>query len=265
MMVQSLTLAIIFLSPFLGSYSAYFCLTWPKQQEQLWRREAHEILQLEFKSPNYSWSFWKAHCCHQTLNIQHRLPIIAYFLNHGRCPHCNKSLCKLYLSLEVSHLILAILLSLVTADAISLLLNFFIISALITLSRIDFKIGYIPDECCLVILVCALALQLNSDTLPNHILAMIIAFISLLALRYFFSFLKKQEVMGVGDVKLYSVLGAWLGLNTLTNVILGASLLGILYTLAMFITNSRVSKTSQIAFGPFLAISGIVVFFYYAQ
>ncbi|WP_446816695.1 prepilin peptidase [Marinomonas sp.] len=261
---QALTLAIIFLSPFLGGYSAYFCLNWPKQQNFLWRKEAHEILNLEFKPSSYSGAFWNTDCCKHRLHIQHRLPIIAYFFNRGRCPFCKKSLNKLYLCLEVTHLMFAVLLCLVTPDVTSLLLNFFIISALLTLSQIDFTLGLIPDECCLAILISALILRLYNDSLSNHVLAMIIAFVSLLTLRYIFSMIKKQEVMGLGDVKLYSVLGAWLGLNALTGVILGASLLGILYTLVMLIANPRISRSSQIAFGPFLAISGIIAFFYYA-
>ena len=265
MMNQSLTLAIIFLSPFLGSYSAYFCINWPKQQDLLWRREAHEILDLEFKPPSYSCSFWKSDCCQKPLKIYHRLPVMGYILNQRRCPSCNNFLFKLYPALEVTHLIIAILLSLVIPNAISLILNLLILSALVTLSRIDFKTGYIPDECCLVILVCALIIQLNTHTLSSHVLAMMLAFGALFLLRYFFSMFKNQEVMGLGDVKLYSVMAAWLGPSALTSILLGASLMAILYTLVLLQFNTQMSKTTRVPFGPFLATSGIIVFFNYAQ
>jgi leader peptidase (prepilin peptidase)/N-methyltransferase len=59
--------------------------------------------------------------------------------------------------------------------------------------------------------------------------------------------------MGYGDVKLLGALGAWLGLYSLLALFLGV-LFGALVGLAF--------RQRKIPFGPYLALGGIVAFFY---
>ena len=61
----------------------------------------------------------------------------------------------------------------------------------------------------------------------------------------------KKDAFGGGDIKLLSALGAWLGVESLLNVIAMASVLGIIYAI--------VRRKSSLAFGPMIAVAGIAV------
>jgi leader peptidase (prepilin peptidase)/N-methyltransferase len=114
----------------------------------------------------------------------------------------------------------------------------------------------IPDECSTIILVCGLLLHLLSNTLENSVLGMLIGYNLIFTLRWLYLTFRKQEGIGLGDVKLIAALGAWLGFSSLAPLLLCASLAGILYTLLF---NKDGSK--HVAFGPFLILSGMLMFY----
>jgi leader peptidase (prepilin peptidase)/N-methyltransferase len=63
----------------------------------------------------------------------------------------------------------------------------------------------------------------------------------------------KKDAFGGGDIKLLAALGAWLGVEGVLYVMAAASILGVLYALCR--------RQKQVAFGPMLAVAGIVVAF----
>jgi leader peptidase (prepilin peptidase)/N-methyltransferase len=61
--------------------------------------------------------------------------------------------------------------------------------------------------------------------------------------------------LGQGDVKLFSVLGMWLGWSELLNVLCIASFTGLLWTMVQVCLHKR-SYEAPIPFGPFLSLGG---------
>ena len=61
----------------------------------------------------------------------------------------------------------------------------------------------------------------------------------------------KKDAFGGGDIKLLSAIGAWLGAEGVLYVIAAAAVLGMLYAL--------VRRQRALAFGPMIAVAGIVV------
>jgi len=66
--------------------------------------------------------------------------------------------------------------------------------------------------------------------------------------------------MGMGDVKLAAFLGAWLGWQALTAVLLG-SFAGAVPSLAMLVRRGRSARKLAIPYAPFLALGGVVALF----
>lgn len=64
----------------------------------------------------------------------------------------------------------------------------------------------------------------------------------------------KKDAFGGGDIKLLSALGAWLGVEGLLYAMVAASVAGLVYALAC--------RQKALAFGPMLALGGIVVAFW---
>ena len=66
-------------------------------------------------------------------------------------------------------------------------------------------------------------------------------------------------VLGFGDVKLFSALGAWCGLDVLPYILCIASLFGLVVYSVLFLTVRK--SVSKIAFGPCLAFAALIVLF----
>ena len=64
----------------------------------------------------------------------------------------------------------------------------------------------------------------------------------------------KKDAFGGGDIKLLAALGAWLGVKGLLCVIVTASIAGMIYAI--------LRRKKELAFGPMLALAGIVVAFW---
>ena len=66
-----------------------------------------------------------------------------------------------------------------------------------------------------------------------------------------------QHGIGLGDAKLLSALGAWHGISALPNILLVASISGVLGGL-LWLRFQKQTIRSAFPFGPFLAFAGII-------
>ena len=83
----------------------------------------------------------------------------------------------------------------------------------------------------------------------------LIGFLILWILFWLYKFYSGREGLGRGDIKLTSALGAWVGISNIMDVLLVASVLGLLVSGLMIFLNKH-SYNKTIAFGPFLILGG---------
>ncbi|HET19482.1 MAG TPA: prepilin peptidase, partial [Chromatiales bacterium] len=76
-----------------------------------------------------------------------------------------------------------------------------------------------------------------------------------------FRLLTGKEGMGYGDFKLLGAMGAWMGWQALPGIILLSSLVGAILGIAMMLLRGK-DKNTPIPFGPYLAIAGLIWFFW---
>jgi leader peptidase (prepilin peptidase)/N-methyltransferase len=81
----------------------------------------------------------------------------------------------------------------------------------------------------------------------------------LAAAAYLYRLLRNREGLGLGDAKLMAAIGAWVGWQQLPSVLLFASLLGLLFAVAMSFRGRRISLSDRLPFGAFLAAGGWLV------
>ena len=91
----------------------------------------------------------------------------------------------------------------------------------------------------------------------GSLLGAITGFVLLWFLDKIYYWLKKQHGIGLGDAKLLSGLGAWLGISALPNILLVASISGVLGGL-LWLRFQKQTIRSAFPFGPFLAFAGII-------
>ena len=134
---------------------------------------------------------------------------------------------------------------------------FLIGAALVLLAVIDLDRRLIPDAIVLPALAAVLILQIAFY--PHHTLEWVLATLGA-ALFFFIPMLIYPAGMGMGDVKLAALLGAALGRSVAAAIIL-ALLAGGAFALIVLAREGLGARRKAIAFGPFLALGGLVVFF----
>jgi leader peptidase (prepilin peptidase) / N-methyltransferase len=128
---------------------------------------------------------------------------------------------------------------------------------LLLLAVIDLDRRLIPDAIVLPALGAILVLQVAFH--PDHTLEWVLASLGA-ALFFFIPMLIYPAGMGMGDVKLAALLGAALG-KSVTVAIAVALFAGGIGALLVLGREGIGARKKAIAFGPFLAAGGLVVFF----
>jgi leader peptidase (prepilin peptidase) / N-methyltransferase len=128
---------------------------------------------------------------------------------------------------------------------------------LVLLTVIDLDRRLIPDAIVLPALGSVLVLQIAFN--PEHTLEWVLASLGA-ALFFFIPMLIYPAGMGMGDVKLAALLGAALG-KSVAAAIFFAVLAGGAAALLVLGREGIGARKNTIAFGPFLAVGGLVVFF----
>jgi len=91
----------------------------------------------------------------------------------------------------------------------------------------------------------------------DSVIGAILGYASLWLLNTLYRLIKKQDGIGMGDAKLLAALGAWLGWFALPEILLMASLTGLIGGFIWLQWNKQ-NHRSAFPFGPFLAIAGII-------
>ncbi|HEK2035103.1 TPA: prepilin peptidase [Proteus mirabilis] len=148
-----------------------------------------------------------------------------------------------------------------TISNYSLLILFLLFSFyLLTLSFFDADYLQLPDNLTFWLLFFGITLNLT----PYGVISSTCSFYGcLVASLFFYSiywlgyWIYQEAILGLGDVKLFSAIGAWCGTELLPYILFFAALLGIvIYMLIWAFTNVKIK---QIAFGSCLAFSAIAV------
>lgn len=128
---------------------------------------------------------------------------------------------------------------------------------LVLLTVIDLDRRLIPDGIVLPALAAVMVLQIVFH--PDHTLEWVLASLGA-ALFFFVPMLIYPAGIGMGDVKLAALLGAALG-KSVTAAIFLALLAGGVVALVVLAREGMGARKKAIAFGPFLAAGGLLVFF----
>lgn len=203
------------------------------------------------------------HCAHK-IRWYENIPLVSWLALRGRCSNCNAAIGLRY---PIVELVTALLSGLViyhfgvTAAGLSALV---LVWTLIVLTGIDFDTQLLPDR--LTFPLAGLGLAVNSQgwfvTPTESIWGLLLGFLSLWIVVQIFYLMTKKQGMGQGDFKLLAVLGAWLGPMMLPLIILLSSLLG---SIVGIILMKKQGESRPFAFGPYIAIAGIIALLYGAD
>jgi leader peptidase (prepilin peptidase)/N-methyltransferase len=205
-----------------------------------------------------------SHCtsCHRKIYPWDNIPLLSYLLLRGRCRFCRALISWKYPAVEaLGALVLWMTVRSAPGPVEAAFLAVFTLSMLAVLF-IDLEHQIIPD----VITIPGTLLGILSGIwLPNgvldHLLGAVAGGLGLFALAWGYRLLTGTSGMGMGDVKLMAMIGAFLGWQGAVGVVLIGSLAGSLVGILMLLLR-RASRRTLLPFGSFLAPAAWVVLFW---
>lgn len=243
-----------------STVTAYISRT-PKYEEFIWRKEAHQFLDIPFnEAPPQAFHSGRSCCpkCNSTLQFYDLLPIFSFVSSKGKCRYCKQKISVTYPLIEAVTLIICLPLLFISTQWIPLLIMTGIFCLLISISIIDWQHQWIPDQLNLLLLGLSLTYNIldGNNALYSAVLGMLIGYLLIVSIRQIYLTLKGIEAIGLGDAKLLAGLGAWQGIESLFYILFYASILGVIYA----IINNK-GRYQSLAFGPFLCIAALLNFF----
>ena len=192
------------------------------------------------------------------------IPIVSYFILRGRCRGCRTTISPRYPLVEaLSGFLFAAVVFRVGIQPATAALALFA-WALVVITFIDLDHRIIPD----VISLPGTMLGLAFSFVPgfprpvDSAVGVAIGAGFLFLVLYAYEKIMGEEGMGLGDVKLLAMIGAFLGWQALPVTILVSSLTGSLVGVGYALVKGESVRKFPVPFGPFLALGAIVHLFF---
>jgi leader peptidase (prepilin peptidase)/N-methyltransferase len=206
-----------------------------------------------------------SHCpkCGAPVTALQNVPVISWLALRGKCATCRAPIAVRYPAMELANGALWVLVALKGRDWGEIASGAFLSSACLALLAIDAEFQILPDKITLTGLVLGLALSFFSKTRgPGE------AFLGaaaggggLFLVAFLYEKIAGHEGMGLGDVKMLAMIGAFLGAGgVLVSVLLG-SLAGSFVGIAAMAAG-RGDRKMRLPFGVFLAAGGLAALFF---
>ena len=185
-----------------------------------------------------------------------------------KCRKCNKLISIRYFIVELITGITFLLIFLSYNSLATLIFLSVLSLILIMIFFIDLENFIIPD----ILNFCIMFLALLKNFLPNFntsliheinqsIIGGIVGYISIWLIIFLYKAIKKIDGMGLGDAKLMAGIGLLFGWQSIPFVLFVASILGLIFVVPSLLKKQKTMRT-EIPFGPFIIVAGIIYFTY---
>jgi leader peptidase (prepilin peptidase)/N-methyltransferase len=201
--------------------------------------------------------------CGAAVTARDNVPVVSWLLLGGRCRSCKARISLRYPAIELANGILWVLAYWRAPGWGDFFSGALLCSAGLALLLIDAEFQILPDLITLAGLAVGLALSFVSvlRTPVGALLGAAIGAGGLWLLAFSYEKIAKQEGMGLGDVKMLGMIGAFLGPAGVLVTVLLASLSGSVVGVALILAKGGSGKT-KLPFGVFLALGSIAAWFF---
>jgi len=203
--------------------------------------------------------------CNERIRFYDNIPLISYVILRGKCRFCRKPIPVRYPIVELLTGSLSMSLFVKYGLTPHYFFFFFFSASLVIVTFIDLRHKIIPDVISLPGILVGLAavslFRLNGLSWKDSLIGMIIGGGLLFLIGVSYEWLRKKEGMGMGDVKLLAMIGAWMGYMALPYIILISSLTGIIIGGGSLLLTKR-DLGQRIPFGPFLVLGTLMTLFF---
>lgn len=201
--------------------------------------------------------------CGNRIAFYDNIPVLSFIILRGRCRNCNAVISWRYPAVEIMSGVLAALLMYKLGLTLEFLFSYVFCASLIVVSLIDLDYQIIPNEISLPGIVVFFAYSFFSSRLPwkASLLGIVFGGGILALIAVFYYLLTRTEGMGMGDVKLLAMIGAFLGIEGVIFTLVVGSILGSIFGIVLTLRDKGDRKT-KVPFGPFLSIGAVAAVFF---
>lgn len=208
--------------------------------------------------------------CNKSIKWYDNIPVISYILLKGKCRYCKKMISPRYLTVELLTGILFFLIYKKFGISSSTPIYIFLTLCLIIISFIDIDTFLISDIIVIPGIFIGIILSFlfpqihDMDKISGVLYSLkgtllgggILIFLGFIGKLFF-----KKDAMGGGDVKLLSMIGAFLGWKSVFLTLFFGSLFGTLISLTLILLGKR-KFDDYVPFGPYLALGALISIFF---
>lgn len=247
----------------IGSFLNVVIHRLPQMLERGWKADCAEMLDVKVELPEpITLSKPRSRCpsCGHQIAWYENIPVASWLWLKGRCAGCGTRISARYPLVEIATAGLFAAAGWKFGPVPTVLLWCGVLAVLVALTGIDWDTTLLPDNLTLPLLWAGLVAAGAGWTIPltAALWGAVAGYLSLWSVYWLFKLATGKEGMGYGDFKLLAALGAWLGVQMILPILLGAAIVGAVVGIAMKMA-STLREGRYVPFGPFLAGSGAIV------
>ncbi len=200
--------------------------------------------------------------CKKKIVWYDNIPLISYFLLNGKCRKCKKKISGQYVLVEFISILSFLIVYYLYAISLTSVFLMILSLSFIIIFFIDLKHYIIPNVLTFSMMVLGFVKSFDPNLNPmfpnyiNSLIGGIIGFGIIWLIIFFYKQIRKKEGMGLGDAKLFAVIGFWFGWISIPFIIFLSSVIALISVVPDLMKNSKKMST-QIPFGPYIILGTI--------
>ena len=205
--------------------------------------------------------------CKKQITWKDNIPILSYLLLSGKCRKCKKPISSQYALVEFLSILFFTIIYFLYGITLTTVLLMVLSLSFIIIFFIDLKHFIIPNEITFSMMALGFIKSFDpnlNSLFPNYINSLIgglLGYGIIWSIIFFYKQVRKKEGMGLGDAKLFGVIGFWFGWLAIPFIIFLSSIIALLSVVPSLLKNSR-TMSSQIPFGPYIIIGTLIYLFF---
>jgi len=199
--------------------------------------------------------------CGRTLSWFDNVPVISWVVLRGRCRTCGVAVSWQYPLVELITAGLFVLVILLTPPGVLMASRLLLVSILIALFGIDLEHQILPNSITLSGIAIGIALSVFAPPgLKDSLIGAVLGAGILYGIAYGYFLWRREEGMGMGDVKMLAMIGAFLGWKAVLVTLVLSSFAGAFIGVILLGLHKGGMKFA-LPFGTFLSIGALIAMF----
>ena len=209
-----------------------------------------------------------SHCpkCHSNILPKDNIPLLSYILLRGKCRNCKNKISIQYPIVEFLTGLIYLIIYLAFGLSFQTLIYIILSSALIIIAFIDLNDQIVPDVISLpgIVIGFIVSFFVTYISVINSGLGILVGGGIILIIGIAGTIIFKKEAMGGGDVKLASMIGAFLGWRYIIISLFLGFFLGALAGIILILSKIK-KREDMVPFGPFIILGSFITLLWGGQ